>query len=130
MPSQQMQDMIELLSMQPLFEVGDIGAMRESMETMLGSATLAAGAAVEPVRVAGRDAEWITMPNSAPDRVLLYLHGGGYVLGSPRTHRELATRIACEAAARVLLLDYRLAPPPSQAQGNGRQPRRGRHQHR
>jgi acetyl esterase/lipase len=50
------------------------------------------------------------MPNSAPDRVLLYLHGGGYVMGSPRTHRELATRIACEAAARVLLLDYRLAP--------------------
>jgi acetyl esterase/lipase len=110
MPSQQMQDMIELLSTQPLFEVSDIGAMRESMEAMLGSATLPAGATVEPVRVAERDAEWIAMPNSAPDRVVLYLHGGGYIMGSPRTHRELAARIAREAAARVLLLDYRLAP--------------------
>jgi acetyl esterase/lipase len=68
------------------------------------------GATVEPVRVAERDAQWIAMPNSAPDRVVLYLHGGGYIMGSPRTHRELAARIAREAAARVLLLDYRLAP--------------------
>lgn len=110
MPSQQMQDLIELLSTQPLFEIGDVGVMRENMETMLGSATLPPGAQVEPVRVDQRDAEWVVMPDSATDRVVLYLHGGGYVMGSPRTHRELAARIAREAAARVLVLDYRLAP--------------------
>jgi phosphinothricin tripeptide acetyl hydrolase len=42
--------------------------------------------------------------------VVLYLHGGGYVIGSPRSHRHLAAAIAGAAAARALLLDYRLAP--------------------
>jgi monoterpene epsilon-lactone hydrolase len=42
--------------------------------------------------------------------VLLYLHGGGFVCGSPRTHRQLAARISASAGLPVLLLDYRLAP--------------------
>jgi acetyl esterase/lipase len=43
-------------------------------------------------------------------RVLLYLHGGGYVIGSINTHRDLAGRLSRAAAAHVLLIDYRLAP--------------------
>jgi len=42
--------------------------------------------------------------------VVLYLHGGGYVIGSPRSHRHLAAAVARASAARALLLDYRLAP--------------------
>src|SRR5262249_19616976 len=42
--------------------------------------------------------------------VVLYLHGGGYVIGSPRSHRHLAAAIATAAGASGLLLDYRLAP--------------------
>jgi phosphinothricin tripeptide acetyl hydrolase len=42
--------------------------------------------------------------------VVLYLHGGGYVIGSPPSHRHLAAAIAGAAAANALLLDYRLAP--------------------
>jgi len=41
---------------------------------------------------------------------VLYLHGGGYVIGSPRSHRHLAAAIARAAGARALVLDYRLAP--------------------
>ena len=41
---------------------------------------------------------------------MLYLHGGGYVLGSARSHRSLAKRIAFDARARVVVPDYRLAP--------------------
>jgi acetyl esterase/lipase len=41
---------------------------------------------------------------------MLYLHGGGYVVGSIATHRGLAGRLSQAAAARVLLVDYRLAP--------------------
>ena len=65
---------------------------------------------VTETRVGDLDADWVTMPNSANGRVVLYLHGGGYVMGSRRTHRELVSRIAREAAARVLVLEYRLAP--------------------
>jgi phosphinothricin tripeptide acetyl hydrolase len=41
---------------------------------------------------------------------VLYLHGGGYVIGSPRSHRHLAAAIARAAGTAVLLADYRLAP--------------------
>jgi acetyl esterase/lipase len=42
--------------------------------------------------------------------LILYAHGGGFVMGSPKTHLGLAIRLARESGARVLLVDYRLAP--------------------
>jgi acetyl esterase/lipase len=65
---------------------------------------------VEPVTVAGRDAEWLHAPDMQARRSILYLHGGGYALGSLTTHRALAGEVARVARAAVLLLDYRLAP--------------------
>ena len=64
----------------------------------------------EPVLANGVRAEWINAPGAAADRVVLYLHGGGYVMGSLNTHRDLMGRISRAAQARVLGLDYRLAP--------------------
>jgi acetyl esterase/lipase len=64
----------------------------------------------EPVDAGGAPAEWVTAPESRPERVLVHLHGGAYVMGSPESHRPLATRLARAARARVLLVDYRLAP--------------------
>src|SRR5262249_1962841 len=52
--------------------------------------TLPADTAVEPVAAGGRPAEWIRVAGTRPDAALLYLHGGGYVIGSPRSHRHLA----------------------------------------
>lgn len=60
--------------------------------------------------IADRAARWIETTNSRSDRVVLYLHGGAYVMGSLDTHRELMVRISRACAARVLGLDYRLAP--------------------
>ncbi len=65
---------------------------------------------VERVNVPAAPAEWLRPPSAAPGRVVLYLHGGGYVIGSPRSHRYLAAAIAAAAGASALLLDYRLAP--------------------
>jgi epsilon-lactone hydrolase len=64
----------------------------------------------EPVNANGVKAEWISAYNAAPDRAILYLHGGGYVMGSIETHRELAARLSKAAQARCLVIDYRLAP--------------------
>ena len=69
-----------------------------------------AEAEVTPVTVAGRPAEWVAAPGSSADRAVLYLHGGGYVIGSCDTHRNLAYNLSAASKARVLLLDYRLAP--------------------
>src|SRR5262245_55033808 len=52
----------------------------------------------------------LATPNVDPDRTVLYLHGGGFVIGSPETHRKLAADVGRAAGARVLLPDYPLAP--------------------
>lgn len=66
---------------------------------------------VQSLEIAQRfNADWVSVPESASDRVVLYLHGGGYVIGSNNTHRELAGRVARAAQARVLVINYRLAP--------------------
>ena len=64
----------------------------------------------ERVGVNGVPAEWISAPESQENRVVLYLHGGGYLFGSSRTHRVMLAHMARAAKARVLALDYRLAP--------------------
>ena len=55
-------------------------------------------------------AEWLQPPGARADAAVLYLHGGGYVIGSPRSHRHLVAAIARAAGTSALLPDYRLAP--------------------
>ena len=69
-----------------------------------------ADVAIQPVKAPQRPAEWLAPPGVTPDTVVLYFHGGGYVIGSPRSHRHLAAAIARAAGTAALLLDYRLAP--------------------
>ncbi|HEX5750104.1 MAG TPA: alpha/beta hydrolase [Archangium sp.] len=64
----------------------------------------------EPVDAGGVPAEWFIPPGATGDEVVLYLHGGSYVFGSTRTHGDLIARIALGTGARVLGLNYRLAP--------------------
>lgn len=66
--------------------------------------------AVKPVSAPAAPAEWLEPAVARDGAVVLYLHGGGYVIGSPRSHRHLAAAIATAARASALLLDYRLAP--------------------
>ena len=68
------------------------------------------GVAYGPVDAGGVPSLWVTAPGVAGDRVVLYLHGGGYVLGSLVSHQDLVARISKAANARVLYIDYRLAP--------------------
>jgi monoterpene epsilon-lactone hydrolase len=66
--------------------------------------------AVEPVSAGGVRAEWTATPAAAGDAAILYLHGGGYVIGSLDSHRHLVAEIGRAAGCRALALDYRLAP--------------------
>jgi epsilon-lactone hydrolase len=68
------------------------------------------GTSVDPVDAGGVPAEWVVAAGADSDRVLLYLHGGAYQLGSPATHRSMVARLSGAAGARVLSVDYRLAP--------------------
>ncbi len=58
----------------------------------------------------GVPAEWVMASNANRDRRLLYIHGGAYMSGSPKSHRLIASRMSEAAGAAVLSLDYRLMP--------------------
>src|SRR5271165_3323775 len=62
------------------------------------------------VDAGGVEAEWVVAPASQPHCYVLYLHGGGYVVGSPSLYRHLTWRLARAGRARLLAADYRLAP--------------------
>lgn len=64
----------------------------------------------EAVTAGGRPAEWTRAPGARSDAALLHFHGGGYVLGSPRTTRSVTAGLARHTGLPVLAPDYRLAP--------------------
>jgi epsilon-lactone hydrolase len=72
---------------------------------------------VQPVDVSGVRAEWVTAPDVDAACRLLFIHGGGYVMGSSRSHRPIASRLSEVSNAAVLSIDYRLMPEHSRMGG-------------
>lgn len=62
------------------------------------------------VDAGGIPALWCTPVGCTEDRVIVYTHGGGYVVGSMHTHRKLAGHLARAVGCRALVIDYRRAP--------------------
>lgn len=84
---------------------------RRSFEKIAGSFLVRAfGVNVEQTQIAGVDVDWLRPKKARTDKVILYLHGGAYVIGSPRTHRQLVSHLARMAGVTAVLPDYRLAP--------------------
>ena len=79
-------------------------------ERFTGQFELPEDAVFEQVGAGGVSAEWISTPGVSEDRVVMYLHGGGYMIGSMRTHRSPLSYLSRVSYARVLGLNYRLAP--------------------
>lgn len=65
---------------------------------------------IEQIEANGVPTEWQIVPNANEERVLLYLHGGGMVVGSPKNSRFLTVEIAKATKMKILSVDYRLAP--------------------
>jgi monoterpene epsilon-lactone hydrolase len=65
---------------------------------------------VTDVTAGGVPAHWLAAPGADASRVLLFLHGGGFELGSLRSDGELAARLGRASGMRVLFPEYRLAP--------------------
>ncbi|MBF5096513.1 alpha/beta hydrolase [Azospirillum sp. INR13] len=82
--------------------------MRQDWDALFGASPVAAE--VTAVDVGGVPAEWVHSEAVDADRIVLYFHGGGFQVGSPRSHRELMAHISAAASCRVLGVDYRLAP--------------------
>jgi epsilon-lactone hydrolase len=88
----------------------DVVWERASVESMAGMFKPMGDIRSDPVMASGVPAEWI-VPQGIPTRgVILYLHGGSFNSGSIASHRTLAGNVALASRARILLIDYRLAP--------------------
>ncbi len=82
--------------------------MREYMDNI--SAGLDLPAAFSAVDAGGIPAEWVLAPGADASRRTLYIHGGAFVMGSPRSHRNITSRFSEVTGSAVLAIDYRLMP--------------------
>ena len=109
--SQQQRDTVNALMHDAPVDVGgDAGEQRIAFEQMMTARPLPEDVTLEPTVLGEIPAVEITAAGARPDRVLLWFHGGWYALGSPRTAAGLASDVARRTGARVLSVDYRLAP--------------------
>jgi len=85
-------------------------AMRDWFEAMMAPTPTAAGIAVEPLTLGGLGCEFLRPEGALAGRLVIYVHGGGWLFGSPRSHRAIASNLARASGCAVLSVHYRLAP--------------------
>src|SRR5262249_54624853 len=111
MASPQLAILVDMLrSAPPVPQDMDILERRQRMEELTASAPIPDGTRTTAVEAGGGPSEGVEAPGSTDRATLLYLHGGGYTIGSVRTHRALVSRLATATGARGLTVDYRLGP--------------------
>jgi acetyl esterase/lipase len=88
----------------------DYRQMRKDFDALGRAFTVRGDVAVEKTTANGIPAEWTVTPGADRAAALLYLHGGGYVIGSLDSHRHLAAEAGRAAGIAALALDYRLSP--------------------
>lgn len=89
---------------------GSVQEQREQMERANLVLRTHHGVLVTSVDAGGVPAEWSIPSGAAAERCLMYIHGGAWSMGSPRSHRGMVSHIAFESSVRALSIDYRLAP--------------------
>lgn len=106
----QLESVIELLTSRERPENPTVEDSRDGFERLAAHVGGDTEATISQVEANGVPGEVVRASGASEDSVTLYLHGGGYVIGSPATHRELARRLSAATAGSVLVIDYRLAP--------------------
>lgn len=87
-----------------------LAVQRQEWETAALLAQLPPNISIEPIEANGVACEWVIGSRADRNKVLLWVHGGGFTSGSAKTHRELASHLSEATGVAVLLPDYRLAP--------------------
>jgi epsilon-lactone hydrolase len=114
MPSRAMQDVIDALRDQQKVSASQAPPSLEERRAAFAPAgrlyPVPDDVLVSEVTAGGVPAHWLEAPGADTDRVLLFLHGGGFEFGSIRSDGELAARLGRASGMRVLFPEYRLAP--------------------
>jgi acetyl esterase/lipase len=110
MSKEQLDFILETSAQNPPPENPSPVALREWFEGINAETPIAEGTMIEKISIGPCDAELIRMSDTKPGKLLVYYHGGGFFIGSPRSHRVIASNLARTSGAAVLSVDYRLAP--------------------
>ena len=104
----ELQKLIDTLRARP--KLTAVSERRAAIDAFAKAFPPAADVTIEKITLGGVKAEKSRTPGDDSGAAVLYVHGGGYVIGSLDSHRHLVTEIGRAAAAPVYALDYRLAP--------------------
>ena len=108
MPASEIAAVRALLSAQP--RPTELSERRKRLDALFAPYRLPTDVRIEVADANGVAAEWSSTPGADDTRVIMYLHGGGYVSGSLDSHRHMVAQAGREARACTLALGYRLAP--------------------
>jgi monoterpene epsilon-lactone hydrolase len=107
---QQREALDELLRAAPLDLGGDVNEQRIIFEEMMAAIPLPADVTSSPGRLGGIPVIDVDIAGADSTKVILYLHGGAYAIGSAAASLGLASDLARRAETRLVSVDYRLAP--------------------
>ena len=110
MAGPEIQTVVQMLRANPPIQGSDVLEMRAAMDAMTAGLPRPEGVRFEPLQVGELAGEWTVAEGADPDRAVLYLHGGGYGIGSIASHRATVAALSQAARMGVLNLGYRLAP--------------------
>ena len=88
----------------------DVNALRKMLDVSAKLLYLPPGIASSEVQIGRIKGELYQAKNFDPNKIILYLHGGGYSVGSLNTHRSIAAKLAANTKSQCLIIRYRLAP--------------------
>ena len=109
MASAEIKIVVDMLRANPMLQ-GDVLEMRAAMNAATAGAPTPEATTVRAVNAGGAPAEWTDADGVSDDAVIVYLHGGGYTMGSLDSHRNLVSLLSRAAGTRALSVDYGLAP--------------------
>jgi acetyl esterase/lipase len=101
---------VRLLRVRHKLEEPTFAEQRTANDAMLSHFKFPPDVLYEPIVIEGLPAAWVTQSRVSTEQVILYLHGGAYVLGSLTIYRPTVATYAQAIGARFLMIEYRLAP--------------------
>jgi acetyl esterase/lipase len=110
MSKQQQDELDAMLRQAPLDPAADVPTLRASFEALMRQVPVAADVRTKPIVVGGIGAIEVTIDGTNAADVILYFHGGVYVIGSAEASVSLVADLARRTRTKVITVDYRLAP--------------------
>ena len=110
MSGQQRAALDAMLRDAPLDVGGDVAQQREIFAQMMAEVPVPGDVTATPGTLGGVPVVDVDVPGADPTRVIFYLHGGAYAIGSADASVGLASDLARRAGMRAVSVDYRLAP--------------------